>query len=156
MLPGPAEARPWLAGHKSWWTSFLLAQAEGQRANLLAEAEGKQRLAEALNAYQDAAIQLTLSQAFIQGLPQMIEGAARPLGQIDKLTIIDTGGDGNGPLNRLSAVVPANLLAFIESFEAATGIDLKSVWGPATGKQNGPTTPPSATPSSQVDSANKG
>lgn len=111
-------------GHRA----SLLAGAEGQRAALLAEAEGKQRLAEALNAYQSAAVHLTLSQAFIQTLPQMVEGAARPLGQIGNLTVIDTGGGGNGggPLARLSAVVPANLLAFMESFQAVTGIDLKA------------------------------
>ena len=49
------------------------------------------------------------------------------LSQIGNLTVIDTGGGGNGggPLARLSAVVPSNLLAFMESFQAVTGIDLK-------------------------------
>ena len=104
------------------------AEAEGQRANLLAEAEGKQRLAEALNAYDAAAIQLTLSQLFIQHLPQMIEGAAKPLGQIDRLTIIDSGGgNGGGPLQKLSSTVPTSVFTFLESFQAVTGIDLKGM-----------------------------
>lgn len=122
----------------------LLAVAEGQRASLLAEAEGKERLAQALNAYQGAAIQLTLSQAFIQNLPQMIEGAARPLGQISNFTVIDTGGDGGGPLGKLSAVVPANVLAFVRSFEATTGIDLKAAWEGVAGRRTG--SPPADVP----------
>lgn len=136
----------------------LLAVAEGQRASLLAEAEGKDRLAAALNAYEAAAVQLTLGQLFVEKLPEMVEGASRPLSQIDKFTIIDTGGGGSNPLGKLSSVVPANVLAFVQSFEAVTGIDLKAAFDNRSGQrataaetppadESGPApTPPTATP----------
>lgn len=128
----------------------LLAIAEGQRASLLAEAEGKERLAEALNNYDGAAIQLTLGQLFVEKLPEMVEGASRPLSNIDKFTVIDTGGNGSGPLGKLSSVVPANLLGFVQSFEAVTGIDLKAAFDnrgrPSTNGHTPDTEEPPAAP----------
>ncbi len=73
----------------------LLAEAEGLRAALLAEAEGKQQLAEALNAYNARPFNLLMYQAFVEELPKMVEAAALPMSQIDKVVLID-GGGGNG------------------------------------------------------------
>ena len=67
----------------------LRAQAEGSRAKLIADAEGKTQLAE-LNAYSPEAIQLLVYQAFIEQLSNVVEAAAMPLSQIDKLVLIDS------------------------------------------------------------------
>lgn len=107
----------------------LLAEAEGLRAALLAEAEGKKQLAEALNAYNQPAINLLMYQAFVEELPKMVEAAALPMSQIDKVVLID-GGGGNGhngsggTLGRYAGQLPVIVQQMSENFAAATGIDL--------------------------------
>jgi flotillin len=107
----------------------LLAEAEGLRAALLAEAEGKKQLAEALNAYNQQAINLLMYQAFVEELPKMVEAAALPMSQIDKVVLID-GGGGNGhngsggTLGRYAGQLPVIVQQMSENFAAATGIDL--------------------------------
>jgi flotillin len=107
----------------------LLAEAEGLRAALLAEAEGKKQLAEALNAYNQQAVNLLMYQAFVEELPKMVEAAALPMSQIDKVVLID-GGGGNGhngsggTLGRYAGQLPVIVQQMSENFAAATGIDL--------------------------------
>jgi flotillin len=109
----------------------LLAEAEGLRAALLAEAEGKQQLAEALNAYNEQAINLLMYQAFVEELPKMVEAAALPMSQIDKVVLIDSsaggnghGSNGGGTLNRYAGQLPVIVQQMSENFAATTGIDL--------------------------------
>jgi flotillin len=108
----------------------LLAEAEGLRAALLAEAEGKQQLAEALNAYNQGAINLLMYQAFVEELPKMVEAAALPMSQIDRVVLIDGGGgngngsNGSGTLNRYAGQLPLIVQQMSENFAATTGIDL--------------------------------
>lgn len=104
----------------------LLAEAEGLRAALLAEAEGKKQLAEALNAYNEQAIQLLMYQAFVEELPKMVEAAALPMSQIDKVVLIDSNGhaNGGGTLGRYAGQLPVIVQQMSENFAAATGIDL--------------------------------
>lgn len=107
----------------------LLAEAEGLRAALLAEAEGKQQLAEALNAYNDQAINLLMYQAFVEELPKMVEAAALPMSQIDRVVLIDGGGNGHdsngaGTLDRYAGQLPLIVQKMSENFAATTGIDL--------------------------------
>ncbi|MEZ4522364.1 MAG: SPFH domain-containing protein [Thermomicrobiales bacterium] len=108
----------------------LLAEAEGLRAALLAEAEGKQQLAEALNAYNDQAINLLMYQAFVEELPKMVEAAALPMSQIDRVVLIDGGGNGHGSngdggtLGRYAGQLPIIVQQMSENFAATTGIDL--------------------------------
>ena len=108
----------------------LLAEAEGLRAALLAEAEGKQQLAEALNAYNDQAINLLMYQAFVEELPKMVEAAALPMSQIDRVVLIDGGTNGHGSngetgtLDRYAGQLPIIVQKMAENFAATTGIDL--------------------------------
>lgn len=107
----------------------LLAEAEGMRAALLAEAEGKKQLAEALNAYSEQAIQLLMYQAFVDELPKIVEAAALPMSQIDKVVLIDSaGGNGHSPnggtLGRYANQLPVIVQQMAESFAAVTGVDL--------------------------------
>jgi flotillin len=110
----------------------LIAEAEGKRASLLAEAEGKTQLANALNAYGPEAIRLLMYQSFVEQLPKVVEAAAMPLSQIDRLVLID-GGNGNGAgnghngsgtLGRYANELPTIVERMTESFAAVTGIDL--------------------------------
>lgn len=104
----------------------LVAQAEGQRAAMLAEADGKRALAEALNAYGPVAMQLLMYQAFVEQLPKVVEAAARPLTQVERVVVFDsgTGPDGASGLGRYATQLPIIVQQLVESFSAMTGIDL--------------------------------
>lgn len=109
--------------------AHLLAEAEGMRQSLLAEAEGKKQLAEALNAYSQQAINLLMYQAFVEELPKIVEAAALPMSQIDKVVLIDSAGsNGHGPdggtLGRYAGQLPVIVQQMAENFAAVTGVDL--------------------------------
>ena len=105
-----------------------LAEAEVIREKGLAKAIALSELADGYTKFNEAALTLEL----IRGLPPAIEalgsvfGAiAAPLGNIDKLVVVDSGGgDGNsGALNRLARTGPLMLLQLTEQAKAV-GIDL--------------------------------
>lgn len=103
-----------------------VAEADGMRASLLAEAEGKERLAAALNLFQGTAVTLQLGPAFIRALPEMAGAVAAPLGNIDRIVMIDGGGSsGSGPMDRFSNIVPLTVVKALEALKAA-GFDLAS------------------------------
>lgn len=109
----------------------LIAEADGKRASLLAEAEGKTELANALNAYGPDAIRLLMYQSFIEQLPKVVEAAAMPLSQIDRLVLIDSGNgnghNGSGTLGRYANELPTIVERMTQSFAAVTGVDLKQL-----------------------------
>jgi flotillin len=104
----------------------LFAQAEGQRAALLAEADGKRALADALNHYGPIAMQLLMYQAFVEQLPRIVEAAARPLTQVERVVVFDSGaaGDGASALGRYATQLPVIVQQLVEGFSAVTGVDL--------------------------------
>jgi flotillin len=107
----------------------LEAQGAGQKAVLLGEAEGKQKLAEALNAYNHAALQLSVYPDLIQKLPEIAASLAAPFAEIDRIVMIDGGsgnGTGGGPLGKYGASVPMMLAQAIETLRAV-GLDLPSL-----------------------------
>lgn len=121
----------------------LIAEAEGLRASLLAEAEGRHKLAEALNTYSPEAIQLLMYQAFIEQLPKVVEAAALPMSQIDKVVLIDGGGSNGhgsspngGTLGRYANQLPIIVEQMAERFAAVTGIDLKEMARDKTGSNH--------------------
>lgn len=97
----------------------LLAEAEGLKAKKLAEAEGTERLAEAMQKMNDAGV----TQMIIEKLPEIASAIAKPMEQIDKISII---GNGDG-INEVSNYVPTVLAKTIESVKETTGFDLTDV-----------------------------
>ncbi|MFP9075472.1 flotillin domain-containing protein, partial [Enterococcus faecalis] len=63
------------------------AEAEAALAKGKAEAEAKQKIANAFKEYGEAAV---LSMV-IDMLPQLMREAAQPLGNIEKISVVDTG-----------------------------------------------------------------
>lgn len=83
------------------------AQAEAILARGAAEAEAKQKIADAFKEYGEAAV---LSMV-MEMLPQLMKEAAQPLGNIDKISVVDTGAGGeNSGANRITNYA-TNLLA---------------------------------------------
>jgi flotillin len=103
----------------------LEAQGAGQKAVLLGEAEGKQKLAEALNQYNQAALQLAVYPELIQKLPEIAAQLAAPFAQVDRIVLMDAGGGGNGAgsISKYGTTVPMLLAQAIETLRAV-GLDL--------------------------------
>lgn len=99
----------------------LLAEAEGLKAKKLAEAEGTEKLAEAMQKMNQAGV----TQMIIDKLPEIAGAIAKPMEQIDKISIIG-GGNGDG-VNEVSDYVPTVLAKTIESVKETTGFDLVDV-----------------------------
>lgn len=96
-----------------------LAEAEATKATLLAEAEGLERKAEAMQKMNEAGI----TQMVIDKLPEIASAIAKPMEQIDKISIIG-GSDGVG---QVADYVPATLAKTIEAVKETTGFDMTEV-----------------------------
>jgi flotillin len=110
-----------------------LAQAKAIEAQGVAEATAILRKAEAWKEFNDAA----RLQTILEKLPAIIEAStgvfgavAAPLGNIDKLVVIDQGGaateNGAGSLGRLAKTSPALVFSVLQQLEAL-GLNVPSV-----------------------------
>lgn len=109
-----------------------LAQAKAIEAQGLAEATAILRKAEAWKQFNEAAKLQTILEklpAILQSSTGIFGAVAAPLGNIDKLVVIDQGGgDGgsSGGLNRLAKTGPAVVFNLLQQLEAL-GLNLPSV-----------------------------
>jgi flotillin len=101
-----------------------LAQAKAIEAQGVAEAAAILRKAEAWKEFNDAArLQTVLEKlpAILSASSGVFGAVAAPLGNIDKLVVIDQGGgngDGAGSLGRLAKVSPAIVFNMLQQLEA--------------------------------------
>lgn len=108
-------------------------EAEIIRLKGVAEAEAKEKIAEAFEQFGQAAI----LDMIVKMLPEYAKQVAAPLGNIDKITVVDTGGsDANGGANKVTGYA-TNLMATLqESLKASSGIDVKHLIENFSGKAN--------------------
>lgn len=100
------------------------AQAEAILARGAAEAEAKQKIADAFKEYGEAAV---LSMV-MEMLPQLMKEAAQPLGNIDKISVVDTGAGGeNSGANRITNYATNLLAGTQETLKETTGLDVKEL-----------------------------
>ncbi|KRD82935.1 hypothetical protein ASE51_21075 [Bacillus sp. Root147] len=121
-----------------------LAKAEAQRAQGeseaeiirlkgLAEAEAKQKVAEAFEQFGQAAI----LDMIIKMLPEYAKQVASPLANIDKITVVDTGSNGeNSGANKVTGYATNLMSSLQESLKASSGIDVKELIENFSGKRN--------------------
>ncbi|MGO1060358.1 SPFH domain-containing protein [Planococcus sp. FY231025] len=120
-----------------------LARAESQRAQGeseadvirlkgLAEAEAKRKIAEAFEMYGQAA---TLDM-IVNMLPEYAKQIAAPLGNIDKITVVDTGGGEGGGANRVTSYATNLMSSLQETLKESSGIDVKEMLENLTGKSD--------------------
>ncbi|WP_047982215.1 flotillin family protein [Ornithinibacillus contaminans] len=112
-----------------------LAKAESQRAQGeseadiirlkgLAEAEAKRKIAEAFEQFGQAAV----LDMVIRMLPQYAKEIASPLGNIDKITVVDTGSSGSdGGANKVTGYATDLMATLQETLKASSGIDVKEL-----------------------------
>lgn len=107
-----------------------MAQAESIRLIGQAEADSKTAWAEALKQYGDEAIATLLIEAY----PAIVRAAAEPLGNIDKITVVDSG-NGNGA-SAITKTALNTLAASQEAFKDATGLDINNLISSFAGTKN--------------------
>ncbi|WP_438503613.1 SPFH domain-containing protein [Ectobacillus ponti] len=108
------------------------AEAEVIRLKGLAEAEAKQKIAEAFELYGQAAVM----DMVIRMLPAYAKEVAGPLANIDKITIVDTGGSGkNGGAGKVAGYATDLMATVQETLKASSGIDVKELLESFAGKK---------------------
>jgi flotillin len=100
----------------------LEGQAEGAARRSLgqAEAESMRLKAASFNLYGEAAVLDLLARV----LPQVVEAASRPIGEIDKLTVISTDGASS-----ITRAVASNVAQGLQLGTDLTGVDLAGLLG---------------------------
>jgi len=99
-----------------------LAEAEAVRAKGLAEAEAMSKRAQAFKEYNEAAI----AQMIIERLPELAQSIASPLSKVDKIIMINSGGDGIGA-SKITSEVTGIISQVPPVLEAMTGINLQDL-----------------------------
>lgn len=100
-------------------TAKAEAEANAIRMKGEAEAAAMDKKAEALKKYGKAA----MAQMAIEVLPQVAAEVAKPLGQIDKITIFGNGGGASS----VSDNVPLVMAKTIQTVKEATGVDIAEI-----------------------------
>lgn len=95
------------------------AEAESIRAKGLAEAEAKSKLADAMSKYGEAAV----IELLINQLPEIMAQVAKPMENIEKITVIDTG-DGSGGASKIARTVTNVAGTGFEVIKDLTGLDI--------------------------------
>ena len=98
------------------------AEAKAIEAKGLAEAEALEKKAEAMKKYGQAA----MIEMIVKALPDMASAIAKPLENIDKVTIIDSG-NGEGGVGSMGAYVPNVLAKTMETVKEVTGLDIVDI-----------------------------
>ncbi|WP_033543753.1 flotillin family protein [Planococcus sp. CAU13] len=112
----------------------LRAQGESEadiiRLKGLAEAEAKRKIAEAFEMYGQAA---TLDM-IVTMLPEYAKQIASPLSNIDKITVVDTGGGEGGGANKVTSYATNLMSSLQETLKASSGIDVREMLENMSGK----------------------
>ncbi|WP_282033313.1 flotillin family protein [Metabacillus indicus] len=108
-------------------------EAEIIRLKGLAEAEAKEKIAEAFEQYGKAAV----LDMIVKMLPEYAKQVAAPLSNIDKITVVDTGGGGeNSGANKITGYATNLMSSLQETLKASSGIDMKELIENYSGKGN--------------------
>ncbi|WP_075982610.1 flotillin family protein [Bacillus massilinigeriensis] len=108
-------------------------EAEVIRLKGIAEAEAKRKIAEAFEQFGQAAV----LDMIVRMLPEYAKEVASPLSNIDKITVVDTGGSGTqGGANKVTGYATNLMSTLQESLKASSGIDIRGLLENFSGKAN--------------------
>ena len=113
-----------------------LAGADVTKAQLLAEAEGRRELADALNAYKAGALRLVLGQTLLERVPEVANAFGQAFANIEQIRLIEIGGGApgegvEGAVERFLDTLPKTLFKFLQGIAALLGgpiDDLVAAW----------------------------
>ena len=108
------------------------SEADVIRLKGLAEAEAKRKIAEAFELYGQAA----MLDMVLEMLPEYAKQIASPLSNIDKITVVDTGGGEGGGANKVTSYATNLMSTLQETLKASSGIDMKEMLENYAGKSN--------------------
>ncbi len=100
-----------------------LAEAEVIKQKGLSEAAGSMEKARAWQEYNEAAI----AQLLIEKLPEIARAIAEPMGRIDKITIVGTGGGVGTGASKITQDIGQVLAELPPVVKALSGIDLQNL-----------------------------
>lgn len=100
-----------------------LAEAKAREALGLAEALGMEKKAEAWAKYNEAAV----IQIIAPLLPEIARAMAEPLGRIDRITMVNTGGNGESGVSKMTGEVAKAIAQVPPVLEALTGLKLETL-----------------------------
>ncbi len=104
------------------------AEADVIRAKGLAEAEAMRKKAESYSQYNAAAV----TEMFVNMLPELAKAVSAPLSKMEKLIVVNSGGNGNGAGTGTAKVTQdvATMMAQLPPVvEALSGVSLKDLLG---------------------------
>lgn len=100
------------------------ADADAIRAKGIAEADAKNKLADAMAKYGEAAV----VEMLIGKLPEIMGQVAKPMENIDKITVIDTGnGEGGNGASKVARTVTNVAGTGFEVLKELTGLDVAQI-----------------------------
>lgn len=105
-------------------------EADIIRLKGLAEAEAKEKIAQAFEQFGQAAI----LDMVIRMMPEYAKEIAAPLGNIDKITVVDTGSGEGGGANRVTGYATDLMASLQETLKASSGLDVKELIENFSGK----------------------
>ncbi|MFJ7406698.1 MULTISPECIES: SPFH domain-containing protein [unclassified Lysinibacillus] len=106
-------------------------EADIIRLRGLAEAEAKRKIAEAFEYYGQAAV----LDMVVRMMPEYAKELASPLGNIDKITVVDTGGgEGGSGANKVTSYATNLMSTLQETLKETSGIDVKELIESYAGK----------------------
>lgn len=108
------------------------SEADVIRLKGLAEAEAKRKIAEAFEMYGQAA---TLDM-IVKMLPEYAKQIASPLSNIDKITVVDTGGGEGGGANKVTSYATNLMSTLQETLKESSGIDVREMLENMSGKND--------------------
>ena len=108
----------------------VTTEADIIRLRGLAEAEAKQKIAEAFEQYGQAAI----LDMVVNMMPEYAKQVASPLANIDKITVVDTGSGTGGGANKVTSYATDLMAGLQETLKASSGIDVKDLIETYVGK----------------------
>ncbi|HKX83309.1 MAG TPA: hypothetical protein VJL58_03725, partial [Pyrinomonadaceae bacterium] len=127
-----------------------LAQAKSIEAQGLAEAAAIKEKAAAWREFNDAARLQTILEklpAIIESSAPVFQAVAEPLGKIDKVVMIDQGGNGSGDsgIQRFAQTTPTLIFSLLQQLQAL-GLNLPEIMAQLGIDQNGKPVEKSVTP----------
>ena len=99
------------------------AEADVIRLKGFAEAEAKEKLAEAFQKFGEAAV----LDIVVKMLPELAGKIAEPLKSIDKLTVVDAGGNGSDGAIKVSKYVTSLMATAPDMLKNDSGVDLEKL-----------------------------
>lgn len=96
------------------------SEAEMIRSQGAAEAEAMRMKADAWKDYNEAAVYKMI----IDALPELARAIAEPLSKVDKIVMVDGGGDGSPGISRLTGQVAKILAQLPTVVESLSGVDM--------------------------------